>query len=255
MSYSSHTPSGQEWNASHYAENANFVPKLGGEVLKLLAPQAGQRILDIGCGDGALTERIAQAGADVLGVDASEQMVDATRQRGLNARVVDAHQLPFDHEFDAVFSNAALHWMLDPQKVLAGVKRALKPGGRFVAEFGGHGNVAAICTALIASLQFRGISSHGRHPWYFPTTQEYAHLLQTVGFHVDSIELIPRPTPLPTGMAGWLKTFASPFLHNLDEDLQEAIIDNTMSLLAHSLNDGHGNWTADYVRLRVSAHV
>jgi len=255
MSNSSHTPPGQEWNASHYAENANFVPKLGGEVLKLLAPHAGQRILDIGCGDGALTERIAQAGADVLGVDTSEQMVDAARQRGLNARVVDAYQLPFDHEFDAVFSNAALHWMLDPQKVLAGVKRALKPGGRFVAEFGGHGNVAAICTALIASLQFRGISSHGRHPWYFPTTQEYAHLLQTVGFHVDSIELIPRPTPLPTGMAGWLKTFASPFLHNLDEDLQEAIIDNTMSLLAHSLNDGQGNWTADYVRLRVSAHV
>ncbi|MDP3536601.1 MAG: methyltransferase domain-containing protein [Halomonas sp.] len=255
MSNRSNTPPGQEWNASHYAENANFVPKLGGEVLKLLAPQAGQRILDLGCGDGALTERIAQTGANVLGIDASEEMVEAARQRGLNARVIDGHQLPFDHEFDAVFSNAALHWMLDPQKVLAGVKRALKPGGRFVAEFGGHGNVAAICTALIASLQFRGISSHGRHPWYFPTTQEYAHLLQTVGFHVDSIELIPRPTPLPTGMAGWLRTFANPFLHNLDQDLQEAIIDNTMNLLSHSLNDGQGNWTADYVRLRVSAHV
>ncbi|WFE71270.1 methyltransferase domain-containing protein [Halomonas sp. M1] len=255
MSNRSNTPPGQEWNASHYAENANFVPKLGGEVLKLLAPQAGQRILDLGCGDGALTERIAQTGANVLGIDASEEMVEAARQRGLNARVIDGHQLPFDHEFDAVFSNAALHWMLDPQKVLAGVKRALKPGGRFVAEFGGHGNVAAICTALIASLQFRGISSHGRHPWYFPTTQEYAHLLQTVGFHVDSIELFPRPTLLPTGMAGWLRTFANPFLHNLDQDLQEAIIDNTMNLLSHSLNDGQGNWTADYVRLRVSAHV
>lgn len=255
MSNRSNTPPGQEWNASHYAENADFVPKLGGEVLKLLAPQAGQRILDLGCGDGALTERIAQTGANVLGIDASEEMVEAARQRGLNARVIDGHQLPFDHEFDAVFSNAALHWMLDPQKVLAGVKRALKPGGRFVAEFGGHGNVAAICTALIASLQFRGISSHGRHPWYFPTTQEYAHLLQTVGFHVNSIELIPRPTPLPTGMAGWLRTFANPFLHNLDQDLQEAIIDNTMNLLSHSLNDGQGNWTADYVRLRVSAHV
>ncbi|AVI64085.1 class I SAM-dependent methyltransferase [Halomonas sp. GFAJ-1] len=255
MSNRSNTPPGQEWNASHYAENADFVPKLGGEVLKLLAPQAGQRILDLGCGDGALTERIAQTGANVLGIDASEEMVEAARLRGLNARVIDGHQLPFDHEFDAVFSNAALHWMLDPQKVLAGVKRALEPGGRFVAEFGGHGNVAAICTALIASLQFRGISSHGRHPWYFPTTQEYAHLLQTVGFHVDSIELIPRPTPLPTGMAGWLRTFANPFLHNLDQDLQEAIIDNTMNLLSHSLNDGQGNWTADYVRLRVSAHV
>lgn len=255
MSYVFHTPPTQEWNASRYAENANFVPELGSEVLKLLAPQAGQRILDLGCGDGTLTERIAQLGADVLGVDASEDMINTAQQRGVTARVVDGHQLPFDHEFDAVFSNAALHWMLDPQKVLSGVRRALKPGGRFVAEFGGHGNVAAICTALIASLQFRGISSHGRHPWYFPTTQEYAHLLQTVGFHVDTIELIPRPTPLPTGMAGWLRTFANPFLHGLDENLQEAIIDNTMNLLSHSLNDGQGNWTADYVRLRVSAHV
>ncbi|WP_030073474.1 class I SAM-dependent methyltransferase [Halomonas alkaliantarctica] len=255
MSNAPHMPSGQEWNASHYAQHAGFVPALGDDVMKLLAPQPGQRILDLGCGDGALTERIMQTGADVLGVDASENMVAAAQQRGVNARVVDGHQLPFDHEFDAVFSNAALHWMLDPQTVLAGIKRALKPGGRFVAEFGGHGNVAAICTALIASLQFRGISSHGRHPWYFPTTEEYAHLLQTVGFQVDTIELIPRPTPLPTGVAGWLETFASPFLHGLDEDLRNAIIDNTIQLLAHSLSDGQGNWTADYVRLRVSAHV
>ncbi len=255
MSNAPLTPQGQKWNASHYAEHANFVPKLGSDVMKLLAPQPGQRILDLGCGDGALTERIMQLGADVLGVDASAEMVAVAQQRGVTARVIDGHQLPFDKEFDAVFSNAALHWMLDPQTVLAGVKRALKPGGRFVAEFGGHGNVAAICTALIASLQFRGISSRGRHPWYFPTPEEYTNLLQTAGFHVDSIELIPRPTPLPTGIAGWLETFASPFLHGLEEDLQAAIIDNTINLLSHSLSDGQGNWTADYVRLRVSAHV
>ena len=247
--------SGQKWNADHYAENAHFVPQLGHDVVKLLSPQPGQRILDLGCGDGALTERLVQLGADVLGVDSSEDMVAATRKRGINARVVDAHELPFDHEFDAVFSNAALHWMLDPQAVLAGVKRALKPGGRFVAEFGGHGNVAAICTALIASLQFRGISARGRHPWYFPTAEEYASILQTVGFKVDTIELIPRPTPLPTGMAGWLETFANPFLSGLEEDLRHSIIDNTLMLLSHSLNDGQGNWTADYVRLRVSAHA
>ncbi|WP_249975850.1 class I SAM-dependent methyltransferase [Vreelandella olivaria] len=246
---------GQNWDVSGYAEHAHFVPKQGIDVLKQLAPQPGERILDLGCGDGTLTAQLVQRGADVLGIDASEDMVNAARLRGVTARVVDGHQLPFDHEFDAVFSNAALHWMLDPQAVLAGVKRALKPGGRFVAEFGGHGNVAAICTALIASLQFRGISSRGRHPWYFPTTQEYSHLLQTVGFRVESIELIPRPTPLPTGMAGWLETFASPFLHGLDEDLKVAVVDNTMSLLAHSLSDGQGNWTADYVRLRVSARA
>ncbi|BBI52360.1 hypothetical protein HORIV_47810 [Vreelandella olivaria] len=128
MTNTSQNAPGQEWNASDYAQNANFVPKLGSEVVKLLAPQPGERILDLGCGDGSLTERLVQLGADVLGVDASEEMVNAARQRGITARVVDGHQLPFDHEFDAVFSNAALHWMLDPQAVLAGVKRALKPG-------------------------------------------------------------------------------------------------------------------------------
>lgn len=246
---------GQSWSARQYAENASFVPALGQDVLALLAVSSGERILDLGCGDGALTERIARQGAEVLGVDASEAMVEAARARGVNAQRTDAYQLPFDQQFDAVFSNAALHWMLDPQTVLAGVKRALKPGGRFVAEFGGHGNVAAICTALIASLQFRGISARGRHPWYFPTAEEYAHLLETAGFKVDSIALIPRPTPLPTGMQAWLETFAQPFFHGLDDDLKITVMDNTLNLLSHTLSDGQGHWSADYVRLRVSAHL
>ncbi|PAU76818.1 class I SAM-dependent methyltransferase [Halomonas salipaludis] len=250
-----HTPPGQHWNAADYARHADFVPTLGSEVVKLLAPQAGERILDLGCGDGALTERLAKLGVDVLGVDASEAMVEAARERRITAQVIDAHQLPFDHEFDAVFSNAALHWMLEPQAVIAGVKRALKPGGRFVAEFGGHGNVAAICTALLASLQFRGISARGRHPWYFPTAEEYRLLLENAGFRVEEIALVPRPTPLTTGMAGWLETFANPFLHGLDEDVREAVLENTMTLLAHSLRDDTGHWSADYVRLRVRARV
>lgn len=115
--------------------------------------------------------------------------------------------------------------------------------------------MAAICTALIGALQFRGISARGRYPWYFPTADDYRHLLETVGFKVDSIELIPRPTPLPTGMNGWLDTFATPFLHGLEEDLRDSVIDNTQMLLSHSLRDSQGNWTADYVRLRVCAHV
>lgn len=250
-----HNAPGQHWNAADYAHHADFVPTLGSEVVKLLAPQAGERILDLGCGDGALTERLAKLGVDIVGVDASEAMVEAARERRITAQVIDAHQLPFDHEFDAVFSNAALHWMLEPQAVIAGVKRALKPGGRFVAEFGGHGNVAAICTALLASLQFRGISARGRHPWYFPTAEEYRRLLENAGFRVEEIALIPRPTALPTGMAGWLETFANPFLHGLDEDVREAILENTLTLLAHSLRDDTGHWSADYVRLRVRARV
>ena len=116
MSNASHSPSGQAWNADRYAEHASFVPDLGHDVVKLLSPQPGQRILDLGCGEGALTERIMQLGADVLGIDASADMVAAAQKRGVTARIIDGHQLPFDHEFDAVFSNAALHWML-PQDV------------------------------------------------------------------------------------------------------------------------------------------
>lgn len=244
---------GQRWNASGYAHHADFVPALGGDVMRLLAPRAGERILDLGCGNGTLTEELEKAGASVLGVDASEDMVAAARARGLDASVVDAHHLPFEHEFDAVFSNAALHWMLKPEAVIAGVRRSLAPGGRFVAEFGGHGNVAAICTALLAALHQRGISGMGRYPWYFPTAEDYRALLMTAGFRVETIQLIPRPTPLPTGMAGWLATFANPFLHGLDEALREAILDDAIAWLAPNLCDSHGNWTADYVRLRFKA--
>ncbi len=248
-----HNAPGQQWQASRYAHHADFVPALGAEVAELLAPKAGERILDLGCGDGSLTEVLAKSGATVIGVDASADMVEAARARGLDARVVDAHHLPFDHEFDAVFSNAALHWMLNHEAVIASIHRALKPGGRFVAEFGGHGNVAAICTAILAALQARGISGTARFPWFFPTVEEYGTSLRAAGFTIDTIELIPRPTPLPTGMAGWLATFANAFLHGLEEEVREAILDDALRLLSHTLCDSHGNWTADYVRLRLKA--
>ncbi|MDI5984112.1 class I SAM-dependent methyltransferase [Halomonas sp. M4R5S39] len=249
-----HNAPGQNWNARGYAQHADFVPALGSAVAELLAPRPGECILDLGCGDGTLTEALAESGATLVGVDGAADMVDAARARGLDARLVDAHHLPFDHEFDAVFSNAALHWMLNHEAVVAGVRRALKPGGRFVAEFGGHGNVAAICTALLAALHTRGISGKARFPWYFPTTEEYRSCLEAAGFTVETIELLPRPTPLPTGMAGWLATFANPFLHGLDDDVREAVLEDALAWLAPSLCDSHGNWTADYVRLRLKAH-
>ena len=254
MSELPHNAPGQRWDAEAYMHNANFVAELGDTVARMLAPRRGERILDLGCGDGTLTEVLAKSGATVVGVDAAIDMVEAARARGLDARVLDAHNLPFEHEFDAVFSNAALHWMLNHEAVVASIHRALKPGGRFVAEFGGHGNVAAICTAMLAALQARGISGKARFPWFFPTPEEYRESLEAAGFKVESIELIPRPTRLSTGMAGWLATFANPFLHGLDEELREAILDDAESLLTPSLRDSHGNWTADYVRLRVKAH-
>src|SRR5262249_11258481 len=161
----------------------------------------GERILDVGCGDGTLTAHIAARGAIVVGIDASADMIAAAQKRGLDARLLDALQLPFVNEFDAAFSNAVLHWIPDADAVIAGVHRGLKPGGRFVGEFGGHTNVAAIMTALRAVLPKYGITSPSG--WYYPTPNEYGSRLQKHGFAVDDIALVPRPTPLPTGMAGW----------------------------------------------------
>jgi SAM-dependent methyltransferase len=245
---------GQDWPAERYAHNARFVAELGQPVVELLAPRPGERVLDLGCGDGALTERLAALGCEVVGVDAGEDMVRAARARGLDARVADGHALTFDREFDAVFSNAALHWMKrDPDVVVAGVARALRPGGRFVGEFGGHGNVAAIVTALLAVLERRGVDGRAAHPWFFPTPDAYRARLEAHGFRVEAIELIPRPTPLPTGMEGWLETFAAPFLRALLEGERAAAAGEAVELLAPSLRDKRGGWTADYVRLRFRA--
>ncbi|MBW8726144.1 MAG: methyltransferase domain-containing protein [Inquilinus limosus] len=243
----------QTWSAEGYARNARFVADLGQPVLELLAPRPGERILDLGCGDGALTVKLVAAGATVVGADASAELVAAARALGLDARIADGQALAFDAEFDAVFSNAALHWMRQPDAVIAGVRRALKPGGRFVGEFGGHGNVAAIVTALVAALNAHGLDGAARVPWFFPTPAEYAAKLEAQGFRVDSIALVPRPTPLPTGMRGWLDTFANPLLDGIDTAARGPILDEVQALLAPSLRDQAGNWTADYVRLRFAA--
>ncbi|HEU5294363.1 MAG TPA: methyltransferase domain-containing protein [Burkholderiaceae bacterium] len=249
----SSTAAGQTWNAANYERHARFVAELGAPVLDLLEPKPGEAILDLACGDGALTERIAAAGAAVRGCDASPELLEAARARGLSVDLVDGHALPYDAEFDAVFSNAALHWMTRPREVAAGVRRALRPGGRFVGEFGGFGNVAAIVTALIAVLQRHGIDGAAAKPWYNPTASEYAAVLEEAGFSVVDAWLVPRPTPLPTGMAGWLQTFADPFVRTLPPQERASALDETVRLLAPSLCDAQGQWIADYVRLRFKA--
>ncbi len=246
-------PEEQRWKVDNYQQHTGFVPVLGAPVLELLAPRSGERILDLGCGDGALTEKLHAAGAEVIGVDASEAMIEGAKGRGLDARLMDGAALDFDQTFDAVFSNAALHWMLDPDEVIKGVHRALKPGGRFVGEFGGHGNVAAITVAILAVLEKRGINGASISPWYFPTTTAYRARLEARGFEVQSIELIPRPTPLPTDMEGWLDTMAGPFFAALEPDDRAAALSETVNLLQPCLRDDQGNWTADYVRLRFEA--
>ncbi|QPC44737.1 class I SAM-dependent methyltransferase [Kaustia mangrovi] len=242
----------QSWSAEQYGTHARFVADLAGEIVSWLAPRPGERILDLGCGDGALTEQLAATGAEVVGVDASEDLARAARARGLDIRVRDGEALDFEAEFDAVFSNAALHWMTRPEKVVAGIRRALKPGGRFVAEFGGHGNVAAIATALRATARTRGGDQGLASPWYFPSTEDYGTLLGEHGFSVRRIGLYPRQTPLKSGMAAWLAVFREPFFAQYGEE-RTVVAAEVEDLLRPALCDAHGNWMADYVRLRVEA--
>lgn len=247
------TGSTQHWNPDRYARNARFVAELGQPVVELLAPQAGERILDLGCGDGALTRRLGEVGASVVGVDSSAEMVAATRAAGLDARVMSGEALAFDSEFDAVFSNAALHWMRRPADVIAGVWRALKPGGRFVGEMGGHGNVHHIMTALVAALDRRGLDGRAAVPWYFPTPAEYRGLLEPQGFRVRAIDLIPRPTPLPGDIVDWLDNFAENFTRQVPAAERAGFLSEVAAALRPHLCSADGDWSADYVRLRFAA--
>lgn len=243
----------QRWSASDYAKNGRFVQEMAGPVFAMLAPKSGERILDLGCGDGTLTAEIKAAGADVLGVDLSDELLAVARMKGLAVRKLDGHALDFVQEFDAVFSNAALHWMRAPDLVIAGVARALKPKGRFVGELGGHGNVAAIATAMRAVGKARGGDPGLVAPWFFPTVEEYAGLLAKNGFTVREIALVPRPTLLKTGMEGWLRTFGRSFFDQFPEPERTTALDEALELLRPSLCDSQGRWTADHIRLRFSA--
>jgi trans-aconitate methyltransferase len=246
--------SSQTWDPQTYARNARFVSDLAGPVVELLAPRAGERILDLGCGDGVLTAKLAELGCDMVGVDASPAQVEAARAIGLDARVMDGEGLAFDSEFNAVFSNAALHWMKhDPDAVIAGVWHALRPGGRFVAEMGGDGNVAKMKTALVKALARRGIDAEALNPWYFPTVEDYCARLRQAGFKVDYAALIPRPTELPGDLGGWLGAFAQSFTAALTPHQRPAFVAEVQAALKPQLCDLQGRWWADYVRLRFRA--
>jgi ubiquinone/menaquinone biosynthesis C-methylase UbiE len=247
----------QTWDPLAYERNGAFVHGLAGGVLEWLNAQTGEFILDLGCGDGQLSQRIISSGAYVLGVDASAEMVAAAREREVEAELANAESLPFrDGTFDAVFSNAALHWVRDQDAMMAQVHRVLKPGGRFVAEMGGHGNIAAIRVALMAVLDRHGFGDREDGVNYYPTAAGYTERLKAHGFVVEQMATIPRPTKLAEGgMEGWLRTFRRGVLDGLPHDVSEVVVRETAELLAPALRDESGDWIADYVRLRFVART
>lgn len=238
------------WNPETYAANARFVADLGQAVLQLLHPTASELILDLGCGDGALTEKISSSGAVVLGADSSIAQACAAKNRGLRVVIMDGQNPCFKPQFDAVFSNAALHWMKQPERVINGVWRCLKAGGRFVGELGGKGNVETIRLALHAALRRRGVNPLLVDPWYYPSAEEYSRLLTGSGFKVGYVELLPRPTKLPGDLRQWLETFAQPFSNAIAESARTDFLDEICQRSRLTLQDPEGNWTLDYVRLR-----
>jgi SAM-dependent methyltransferase len=247
-----------QWSASEYAANAAFVPALGEAALVLLNPQPGELILDLGCGDGVLTERIAAAGARAIGIDSSEEMVEAARSRGIDAFVGDAETLDPGAEtarfgcFDAVFSNAALHWMTESEAVARSVFAMVRRGGRFVGEMGGAGNLATIRSALRAELAARGYPMPPDDPAWYPDPDAFAKVYCGAGFVALRAELIERPTPLPAGVAGWVRTFRSGLLDSLmvPEFERDSVAAAVEARVEDVLRQAGGGWFADYVRLR-----
>jgi SAM-dependent methyltransferase len=246
------------WSPAEYARHGAFVPALGAAALTLLDPQPDELILDIGCGDGTLTKQIGLAGARAIGLDASPEMVEAARAKGVDAFVADAQAFDLKTQvarfgrFDAAFSNAALHWMLDPASVAAGVFALLRPGGRFAGEMGGEGNLEILRGGLRDELVARGYDVPVVDPQWYASPEEFAGIYQAAGFGPIEAWLIDRPTPLPTGIAGWVKTFRSGWLDVCGvpvverDDLAQAV----EARLEDRLRDADGNWHADYIRLR-----
>lgn len=242
------------WNPEAYERDTGFVADLGADLIGLIDPQPGEAILDLGCGDGRLTERLAATGAAVTGVDSSAEQTAAARARGLAADVMDGHALTFEAAFDGVISNAALHWMTEPDAVIAGVARALRPGGRFVAEMGGKGNVAVVRDALRAAMERRGLDYAAANPWYFPDAAEYGGKLEAAGFEVHQIELFDRPTPMEAGFRAWVEVFGPRFIEQVPPGERDAFFDEIEAHARPALCRD-GAWSIDYVRLRFAARL
>lgn len=249
---------GSKWNAALYDDKHSFVWKMAAGLLEMLDAKPGERILDIGCGTGHLTAQIAATGAQVVGIDRSPEMIEQARAAhpGLTFEVVDAREMKFPDSFDAAFSNATLHWITEPERVVAALASALRARGRFVAEFGGKGNVAGLVGALTRAWKNLGLRESLPNPWYYPSLAEYAGLLERHGLEVTYASLFDRPTPLEDGERGlrnWLDMFGSSIAAKLAPGQQEALKEEVEREARHDLFQD-GRWVMDYRRLRVVAH-
>jgi trans-aconitate methyltransferase len=248
----------QLWNSERYDNKLAFVSEYGKDVMQLLQPQHGERILDLGCGTGDLSYEIAKSGAVVTGMDLSSEMIAQAKVKypQLLFEVGNGEQFEFTEKFDRIFSNAALHWMKNAESTISSIHCNLKLNGRFVAEFGGHGNVAAIVNAINEVLhEQRGITADERNPWYFPTIGQYSSLLEQHGFSVLYAQHFSRPTLMSDaehGLSIWLDSFTDPFFYDFSSDEKKhaysAIAQKTRSQLFYD-----GAWHLDYKRLRISA--
>ncbi|MCR8845191.1 methyltransferase domain-containing protein [Paenibacillus sp. SC116] len=247
------------WNASQYDNWHDYVSMHGQDVIEWLQPQSEERIIDIGCGTGDLTNHIAQAGAVVSGIDYSPEMIAQalTKYPQLRFNIVDGHHFTSEPPVDAVFSNAALHWMTRPADVIASVWNVLRPGGRFVAEFGGIGNIATVQTAIHTVLQAGRQGTKVNNPWYFPSIGMYSSQLEQQGFHVRRAVLFERPTPLQkdtSAFSVWLDTFANVYFQNISPDKHLAYKEQIERICHPKLFDPlKERWILDYVRIRIEA--
>ena len=245
------------WNTNLYDQKHDFVSKYGEDVIALLNPVEGEDILDVGCGTGDLAALIAKQGATIIGIDSSKEMVEAAKQKypHLHFEIMPAEDFSFEKKFDAVFSNATLHWVLEKEKAAQCIYNCLKPGGRLVAEFGGKGNVGKIIDALRTVLTDKGYPhAAAKKLWYFPSLSEYTGLLEKIGFRVTFASHFDRETPLKdnNGIGNWLQMFAKAYLLEVNSDAIPSIIKEVETKLK-ATNFKNGQWFADYVRLRIVA--
>jgi trans-aconitate methyltransferase len=246
-----------KWDAELYDEKHSFVWKMAVGLLELLDAKPGERILDIGCGTGHLTAKIAANGAQVIGIDRSAEMIQqaCVAYPALCFEVMDAREISFSEKFDAVFSNATLHWIKEPERVVEGISRVLQPNGRFVAEFGGKRNIAGLVTAMERAWPKAGVSRPLPAPWFYPGLAEYAALLERHELELIYGLLFDRPTPLEDGERGlrhWLEMFGGPFLGDLPGEQRERLLEE-IECQANGALFAEGRWVLDYRRLRLVA--